>query len=226
MKLTCEKARPQLAALLDGALARAPRRHLRRHVQHCGACEAQLSGLTRLRSTLQELGNVSAPDDLGLRLRVAISREAARGENPLLDKLIFGWKNSGRAFTLKWSAGLASSFALLLAMAVLIGMFAAPATVEASDQPLGLSTPPRFLYSAFDSSSLTTGQDEAILVEASIGADGRVYDYRVVAGTLNDATRAQLENILYFSAFQPATLFGQPARGRVVLSFAGVAVHG
>jgi hypothetical protein len=38
--------------------------------------------------------------------------------------------------------------------------------------------------------------------------------------------KAQLENTLLFSLFEPARSFGAPVRGTVVMSFSGVSVKG
>lgn len=227
MKWTCTDARPHLQSMLDGVISRRAGRQLKNHLQQCGGCEAELRQLRRLRSTLGQLGSVAAPDDLALRLKVAISHEAARQQQePLRERLAFKWKNTGREAALRWSAGLASSFAVLGTLAVLVGMFAAPAAVQASDVPVGIATPAHFLYASFPAAFIATSEDGSILVEAAIGEDGRVYDYRLVAGKLTQEAQAQLENSLYFRQYEPAKVFGQPVRSRVMISFSGVAVHG
>ena len=65
-----------------------------------------------------------------------------------------------------------------------------------------------------------------MVVEAYVNGAGRVYDYRFVQGPTDDATRAQVENLLLYSVFDPARFFGQPVRGLAVISFAGVSVRG
>ena len=55
---------------------------------------------------------------------------------------------------------------------------------------------------------------------------GRVYDYTIVTGPQDDAVRSQIANQLLGSVFQPASAFGVPIRGRVVVTFAGISVHG
>jgi len=58
-----------------------------------------------------------------------------------------------------------------------------------------------------------------VVIEAYINGEGEVYDYRIVAGPNDDATKAEVENLLLFSVFEPARFFGQPVRGLAVLSF-------
>jgi hypothetical protein len=65
-----------------------------------------------------------------------------------------------------------------------------------------------------------------VVVEAYINGQGEVYDYRIVSGPVDDTTRAQVENLLLWSHFEPARFFGQPVRGLAVLSFSGVSVRG
>jgi hypothetical protein len=111
---------------------------------------------------------------------------------------------------------------------VLVGMFAHPEHASAQDEPLGMATAPRLLYS----SGPTADVDQIgtvngpVVVEAYVNGSGRVYDYRIVNGPNDAQTRSEVENLLLFSVFEPARFFGQPVRGLAVLSFSGVSVHG
>ena len=65
------------------------------------------------------------------------------------------------------------------------------------------------------------------MVEAYIDANGRVQDYRILSAPREtDDVRSELENMLIFTTFRPATAFGQPTSGRAVLSFAKINVKG
>jgi hypothetical protein len=111
---------------------------------------------------------------------------------------------------------------------VLVGMFAQPQQAQATrDEPLGNATAPHFLYlSSGAESDDISAIASPVVVEAYINDDGDVYDYRIVSGPTDAATRSQLENVLLFSKFEPARFFGQPVRGLAVLSFSGVSVRG
>jgi hypothetical protein len=63
-------------------------------------------------------------------------------------------------------------------------------------------------------------------VEVYINGEGQMYDYRIISGPTDEATRSQIENLLLTSVFAPARFFGQPVRGLTVLSFSGVSVRG
>ena len=91
----------------------------------------------------------------------------------------------------------------------------------------GIATAPRLIYL---SSGAGSNQIDAIsgpvVVEAYINGQGQMYDYRIVSGPDDAATRSQVENMLLTSRFEPARFFGQPVRGLAVLSFSGVSVRG
>ena len=125
-------------------------------------------------------------------------------------------------------AGFASAVLLLGSVVLLVTMFARPETAQATpDEPLGDATAPRLLYF-----SNAPGNNEAgtisgpVVVEAYVNDEGEVYDFRIVSGPTDAATRSQVENLLLFSRFEPARFFGQPVRGLAVLSFSGVSVRG
>jgi hypothetical protein len=65
-----------------------------------------------------------------------------------------------------------------------------------------------------------------VVVEAYVNGRGEMYDYRIVSGPTDAATRSEIENMLLTSRFEPARFFGQPVRGLAVLSFSGVSVRG
>jgi hypothetical protein len=158
---------------------------------------------------------------------VALSQEHARTTKNTLAGWKVRWENSVAPFLWQAGAGLASSLLLVGTMAFLIGAFAVPEPASARDEPLGMATAPHFLYSTFETNSGTVdGKGVPVTVEVYVDAQGRVYDYDIVSGPSDAATRAELETLLLSSKFQPAQWFGQPVRGVAVLSFSGVDVQG
>ena len=64
-------------------------------------------------------------------------------------------------------------------------------------------------------------------MEAYVGADGRVQDYRVLSGGDNGSEMlSELKNMLIFATFRPATSFGRPTTGRAILAFSKFQVKG
>jgi hypothetical protein len=126
---------------------------------------------------------------------------------------------------LQVSAGFAGSVAMVGCIALLLGAVAVPQEVQANDEPLGALTAPHLLYSTAAAGSIVTTSDVPIIVEALVDSLGRVYDYRIVSGADGALVRSQVANQLLSSIFQPASAFGVPVRGRVVVTFAGISVH-
>ena len=173
-------------------------------------------------------GQPKAPENLMLRIRVAISQEQAERRRDRWAELQMAWQNTFGPFLLQLSAGLASAILLLGSVGLLVGMVAHPERASAQDEPIGMATGPRFLYqsgAAPDVDQIGT-VNGPVVVEAYVNGSGRVYDYRIVNGPTDPQTRSQVENLLLFSVFEPARSFGQPVRGIKVMSFSGVSVKG
>ncbi|AXC13565.1 hypothetical protein ACPOL_4290 [Acidisarcina polymorpha] len=223
---TCGRIRAQFSSYLDGAVTGVAMQRIDAHLRKCEACAREFNGLCATQSALASLGTLKAPADLSLRLRVAISNERAKTPSHFISGLRIKWKNTLAPFLLQASAGFASTILLVGTVALLIGMFATPEPLAARDEPLGRASSPRFLYSAVETETVPIGgRDNPVIVEVYIDGAGRVYDYRIVSGPSDPATRSELENVLLFSVFEPARSFGQPVRGLAVLSFTGVSVR-
>jgi len=172
---------------------------------------------------------VPAPKDLGLRIRVALSQELARSRRSPFQGWNLAWKNTLGPFLLQATAGFASATLLMGTVIVLVTMFAAPEVAQATkDEPLGNPTAPRLVrYLSSEVSQNEIGDlSGPVVVEAYINGSGQVYDYRIVSGPTDEATRTQVENLLLQGVFEPARFFGKPVRGLAVLSFSGVSVRG
>jgi anti-sigma factor RsiW len=235
--LSCTAIRASFSAYLDGAISGHQMQQIARHIEGfedasggrtagCEACARELAAWRLTQEALCTLGPAKAPADLGLRLRLALSREHARHGFRLLDRLSLAWDNAVRPMLLQVSAGFAGSVVLVGGLALLLGAVAAPQRVLANDEPLGALTAPHYLYSTASPAAIVNGHDTVILVEASVDSSGRVYDYTIVSGPQDDAVRTQIANQLLGSVYQPASAFGVPVRGRVVVTFAGISVRG
>jgi hypothetical protein len=162
-----------------------------------------------------------------LRVRVAISQERARRVQSPFQAWNLAWRNTFGPLLLQASAGFASAVLLLGTVVVLVGIVTTPEKAQAGDEPLGMATSPRLLYSLTGSGdNQMAAIPTPVVVEAYINDSGRVYDFRIVSGSDDATTRSQVENLLLASVFEPARFFGQPVRGLAVLSFAGVSVRG
>jgi len=245
---SCKSIRAQFSAYLDGVMSGMAMQQIASHLDQCSECSSEFAAWRQMQQALGDLGPVKPPPDLGLKLRVALSQEHNRTARNSLARLQVRWENTFAPFLLRASAGFASAVLLLGSAALLIGTFASPETVEARDEPSSAATSPRFLYSMIESNApqssaletetqhsagravsavgATDGNTNSVVVEAYVNDQGRVYDYRIISGPNDAASRAQIENLLLFSVFEPAHVFGEPVRGVAVISFSGISVQG
>jgi len=226
MTTNCDSIRSSFSAYLDGAISGHQMQEIARHLESCSGCKSEFDGLRTMQQSLSMLGPAKAPSDLGMKLRLAISHERAAMKASWKDSFSLKWENTIRPLLVQASAGFAGSVVLVGGIMLLLGMVAAPEPVMANDEPLGAITVPHYLYSAVNPHAITTIHDAPIVVEAYVNEQGRVYDYNIVSGPVDTSVKNQVVDQLVMSVFQPASVFGSPVRGRVVLTFAGVSVRG
>jgi hypothetical protein len=221
----CAQTKKLFSPYLDGRVSGAEMLALTRHVEQCSACEREFAAMQRTQQLLASLGPKKAPADLALKLRLAISREAAQTRRPRFEGLLVRLSNSFDAFMVPATAGLVSA---VLTFGLLLGFFALPQALEASsaDVPLMLYTGPQLQQSAFGMSLGNMG-DNAVVIEAYVDANGRVEDYRILSQPDDaQAVLPQLKNLLIFTTFRPALSMGRPTTGTAVLSFSKISVKG
>ena len=224
--LECGQAHKMFSGYLDGAVSGHQMQAMAAHLEACGQCATEFNAWRGLQGVLAAVGPLKAPVDLGLKLRVAISHESARRQGHWWDGLQVRWNNAMQPMLLQASAGLAGAVVLLGTIALMIGVVAAPQAVMANDEPLGALSQPHYQYSVVAQQAVLTGQDTTIVVEAQVNAQGRVFDYEIVSGPTDARTEAEVGEQLMVQVYEPARVFGQPVRGRVLVTFAGVSVKG
>ena len=221
----CAEAKKLFSPYLDGRVSGAEMRAVTSHLEQCAACEREFAAMQRTQQLLSSLARKKAPADLALKLRLAISREAAQTRRPRFEGMLVRLSNSLHAFMVPATAGLVSA---VLTFGLLLGFFALPQALEASnaDVPLMLYTRPQLQQSAFGMSLGNMG-DDALVIEAYVDANGRVEDYRILSQPDDaKAVLPQLKNLLIFTTFRPALSMGRPTTGTAVLSFSKISVKG
>jgi anti-sigma factor RsiW len=196
------------------------------HLEVCSGCSVEFAQWRNAQSLVNAIGPAKAPENLGLRLRVALSQQMANTTEEKLARGRVRWQNTMLPLMWRVTAGFASTVAMLGAVALLMGMFAYPEPALAGDEPLGMASNPRFLYTSLEPAEGVADSNNPVVVQAFVNGEGRVYDYKIVSGSADTKTRSLLEDTLLFSVFAPAQVFGQPVRGTVLLSFSGVSVRG
>ncbi|MFZ0800331.1 MAG: zf-HC2 domain-containing protein [Terriglobales bacterium] len=224
-EMTCAETRKLFSPYLDGRVSGSEMRALTRHVEECAGCAREYAAMQRTQQLLASLRPAKVPADLALKLRVAISREAAQKRRPRFEGVLVRLGNAVNAFMVPATAGLVSA---VLFFGLLLGFFALPAELQASsgDVPLMLYTGPQLEQSAFGTSLGNIG-DNAVVIEAYVDANGRVEDYRILSQPDDaKAILPQLRNLLIFTTFHPALSMGRPTTGTAVLSFSKISVKG
>jgi hypothetical protein len=224
--LSCQKCQSSFSAYLDGDVSGKLMQRIAKHLEDCADCRQDFASLRATQRVLSTVGQAKAPADLGLRLRLAISHEHSKRKSSWIDTVSLKWDNAVRPLLVQVSAGFAGAVVLVGSIALLLGLVAAPEPVMANDEPLGAMTSPHYLYSSVNPHAILTDHDGVIVVEASVNSAGKVYDYRIVSGPESPAVQSQVVDQLLTSVFQPASVFGAPVRGRVVLTFSGISVRG
>jgi len=221
--MTCAVAKRLMSSYLDGAVTRSQMAQMDEHLRACVECAARFVSVQRTQSLVGSLGRKSAPPDLALKLRVALSQELANSRRSRWDSLRVRWENAFNATMVPATAGLVTT---LIIFGLLIS-FLYPAQVRAAnDVPTMLYTPAELKSTPFEL-SMGVANTDSLVVEAYVGPDGRVLDYRVLSAPEDaEAILPQLKNMLIFTTFNPATAFGQPTSSRVILTFSKVQVRG
>jgi hypothetical protein len=224
--MTCTQARPLFSPYLDGAVTGKQMRELSQHIESCEGCSHRYVSLRQTQHLLARVGPRKAPPDLPLKLRVAISQQAAQSRQRYFEGIRVRFDNALDLFMLPATAGLAAAVVIFV---VLMG-FMAPLQADNSDVPLMLHTGPQLQQSAFGS-TLDSINDDSLVIEAYVDSQGRVQDYRILSDSKEDnALLPQVKkNMLIFTTFttfRPALSMGRPTTGRAILSFSKVSVKG
>jgi len=222
--MKCSMVQRQMSSYLDGAVTRRQLAEISEHIAACEECSAEYQSLRETQKLVGALGRKAAPPEMALRLRVALSQEIANARQPRWGTLRVHWQNAFNAIMVPATAGLVTTiiiFGLLISFLYYPGQLSA-----ANDVPTVFYTPPELQFAPFELATGLANADD-LVVEAYVGANGRVQDYRILSGPGDmKALPAELKNVLIFTTFRPATSFGQPTSGRAILSFSKIQVRG
>ena len=232
--MDCREAGQYLPGYLDGAT---PARHhakLREHLFSCERCKDELERYRLMANCLANIDPALPPADLAVRIRVEASHLDSAwfnlGRMASNARLVF--KNILEPLAVPATGGLLTALAVfvLVVQNILVGV---PTSGRVpNDLPLDLVQPARLESLApFPVPGIvaTEGHPDsgALLLEATLNAQGQVVFYKILSGPNDSAVQKQIDQVLLFSRFRPELSFGLPmAGGRVLLSFSQVNVHG
>lgn len=222
----CTHIQHQFSRYLDGDVPGTRMIEISRHLEACAECAGEFAAWRKSQTLVSTLGPTKVPEDLALRLRVAISQESRNSTRERFSRFHMRWENTFQPFLLRAAAGFASAIFLVGTAAMLVGTFTSPEPVEARDVPLEISTAPRLLYSSFQPGDDIGDHNNPIVLQVFVDSHGRVYDYKVLSGQVDAKARESIDNLLLFSVFAPARSWDQPVRGTTLMSFSGISVKG
>ncbi len=212
----CVEIRNHYSDYLDGRCDPQAMKSIRFHLSYCGSCRRELEAWETMQADLRGLTRLQVPAELALRLRVEVSQGLHRR---MLEHLRVWMDNVLQPMLLPASGGV---LAAIVCFCLIMGSLVVPVTTT-PDVPPAFFTPPRVRdVPPFD---FNTG-DAPVVVVVPINAGGRAMGYRVLSGKSSPELIHQLDRVIYFSDFQPATWFGRPTGGQVVLSLRRITVRG
>jgi hypothetical protein len=214
--MSCDDMHEMVSSLLDRRVTAREEESVLAHLESCRQCGAEFESMRELRGALRQLDKPELPARLldGLRMlalnerlrrlsHVGLSARAHRWAGRL--QLVF--ENLMRPMALPFAGGVLSA---LVMFAMLVPSLAFPHNFR-NDVPLWvLYTDP-----ALQEMNPVDASDE-IVVDVTIDERGRVQGYVVTRGHMTPEIE---NNLVLFSRFAPATAFGQPTWGRVLVSF-------
>ncbi|MBZ5576695.1 MAG: zf-HC2 domain-containing protein [Acidobacteriia bacterium] len=227
----------QISLFLDRILADPERDGVSAHLETCPACNARFQSLQSTRAALRSIDRVPMPAGLAMQLRVLASHERSRqlarasysarfrfwAER---SELLF--ENLMRPLALPFAGGLLSAlllFGMLVPSLSFRHNFHDDLRLSIASDPDGrlvesLPGPgsPTWLWTGdsprMESADFVGSGDETVL-ELTIDETGRVADYQVSRGRLTP----EMQSIILFSRFTPATFNGKNTWGKTQLSF-------
>lgn len=224
-RLQCPQAKRLFSPYLDGAVTGTEMIALQNHLAECGACNGEYQRLQRTQQLLTSIGRPKVPTDLGLKLRLAISREAAQARRGRFEGLMVRLENVLEAFMVPVTAGFVSA---LIIFGIAMVYFVTPSSLQAkNDVPLVMvNTGPQLQPSAFGM-TMDSIDDDSLVIEALVDTNGRVQDYRILSDPNGSKTvLPQVKQMLIFTTFRPALSMGRPTPSKAVLSFSKISVKG
>jgi len=221
--MKCSEAKPLFSTYMDLSMNGKQMRAVSAHLEECEACRSEYTLLCRTQQLVAGLGRKQAPQDLALKLRVMASQQLAQSRRRPFEGLQMRIENAFNAFMVPATAGMLTA---VITFGLLIGVMSPGQLIsESTDVPILVYTPPELASSPFG--QLSSLNAETLVVEAYVDSNGRVQDYRILSAPDNSKELVpELNKMLIFTTFRPATAFGRPTSGWAVLSFAKVNVKG
>jgi len=213
---SCVEIRNHFSDYLDDLCTQEARKSIRYHLSFCDVCQEQLEQWQSIHEELRALPRRQVPPELALRLRVQISQRL--NKHPL-SQLWVRLENALKPLLIPATGGVMTA---VICFCLMMGSRVVSIT-DIPDVTVQVVTPARVQKLA--PMDFNTG-DNGLVLLTQINAEGRVKGYRVLSGQHSPELMQRLDRMIYFSVFQPATMFGKPTDGELVLSLRRITVRG
>jgi hypothetical protein len=211
-------ANRNLTNYLDGEMGPAGRWVMRRHLvqrpelfDECESCEAEgvIGGLMR-----QMRGAVAPPADLGIRLKVAVSKESSPS---LWQRSKLHLRNLLEPLAVPATGGI---LAAVLSIWIVVASLGSAPSMFSEDVPLSFFAKAFIARPEMSDPSPFSVTEEAVVL-AFIDGEGAVYDFRVIYDhnqPANPKLAAEVAKAVITSRFIPAMNFGRPVLGTMLIT--------
>lgn len=227
--MSCENVRELISPLLDQQVGAGERRKVLAHLQACRKCKSHMHSVQELRQGLRSMKRPAVPTVLASRLRVTASHERQRQLvhshlsmrlREWAGRLQLAFDNLMRPLALPFAGGTASA---VVCFSILLPILSFPHNVRDAtfftgpDGTLvvqgvsGTFLPNEFIDVPRIERMDGDNPENANVVELTIDESGRVTDWSVLRGKLTP----DIQSIIMFSKFSPATYLGTPTSGKV-----------
>jgi hypothetical protein len=221
--MKCAEAKSMFSPYLDGAVTGTEMHALSGHLEDCSHCNREYALLRQTQQLLAGVGRRKAPADLALKLRVAISREAAAARRSPFEGLWVRMDNILHVFMVPATAGVIVAV-IIFGFVIGLTMPVLASNGGDNDVPLMLYTGPELQETSF-SATLSSVNEDSLVIEAYVDANGRIEDYRILSDNSPNLL-PEVKRMLIFTTFRPAMSMGRPTSGHTVLSFSKINVRG
>lgn len=213
----CVEIRSHFSDYLDHLCTQEARKSVNYHLSFCPSCQQRLEQMQFVQEELKALPRRRVPAELALRLRVQMSHRL----NPnFFSSLWVRLENALKPLLIPATGGVLTA---VICFCLIMGSQGAPAGGDDQDVTVQLATPARVEQLA--PMDFNTG-DSGLVVLTQINAEGRVKGYRILSGQRSPELMHRLDLMVYYSVFKPATMFGRPTDGEVILSLRRITVRG
>jgi hypothetical protein len=224
-ELSCKSVRSALWDFAAGTLDQGDRLMVAAHLDQCRECGLHRAEVRSLRAGLKSLPEKTVSPMLLTRLRVIASRERSRqalrrdlaarmAELRARARLVFD--NLLRPFAVPAAGGLLASFLCFGAIVDTLHVY----PVWDNDIPFGVYT-----EVMIDDVSPFPLDGHDVMVQLTVDKDGKVSDFEVPRGAASPEELRDIGNLVLFGSFVPATAFGQPVTGKILVTISHVSIN-